>query len=392
MATIAAALALLAAPAQDFGVDWLDRVSHELREARPPLTNRPVQSRTEIGGLYYYDTNIFLESSDEESDSVAVGFVRGRMDYAEVQMDAALDFLLSYKRYLDEEDETDFEQRLFGRARYAGAQLQAEVAEVLRHESDPIDSVFAERAERWVSDTVPRLFYDFNNLFAAEAAGNIEVVRFEDDPFDDSDNVNIRADASLVYLGAGGIDFLGQAGWISIDYDSRSAVDADGSYARGGLRGDLSPQLLVEALGGWTKVTSDDLPSGENEEHSTGDAIVRVRYLAMDTLTLWGDYLRMITWAGGRDPFQVVNRWVGIVEWQYTDQIGLRARGQYDRADTALGLERTFWSASAGGTYRFREGVVLDVGITWRAGEVRDVPGGDDFDGMIFHAGLVATN
>ncbi len=389
------ALAYLAlAAAQDFAVDWLDRVNHEMREARPPFSNRPVQSRSEVGSMYYYDENIFLEEKDEESESVVVPFVHGRMEYAEVQLDMALDFLLSYKRYLDEDDETDFEQRVFGRLRYAGAQFQAELAEVLRHESDPIDSVFADRAERWVSDTVPTLVYDFNNLFSAEASANIEVVRFEDAPFDRSDNLNIRADASLVYRGAGGLEFLGQAGWISIEYDSSSGPPGSrGAYARGGMRGDLTPSLAVEALAGWTEVKSDTLPSGEKEELPTADALVRIKYLPMEQLTLWGDFTRMITWAGGQDPFQAVNRWVGIAEWQMNQQIGFRGRFQYDYAHTALGIERTFWSAGGSLTYRFREGVLFDAGVTWRAGEVSDVPGGDkEFEGAIFHVGLVATN
>jgi hypothetical protein len=379
-----------AARAQDFAQSWLDRVTHEAREAAPPSATA-AGVRFVLGALAYHDDNLYLEEDEEDDDWVIVPYLGGRVDYAEPSFDAAADALLSYKRYLDQEDESDDEERVYGRVRFAGAHLQLELAQIFRHESDPIDAVFAERAERFVSDTAPRVGVRFNNLYSMEASANVEWVRFLDDPLNDADNVNVRADLSFIYTGAGGIDFLGQGGVLAIRYRSSDGPpDVDGFYARAGLRGDVMPRLSVEALAGGTRAESDDLPGADSEEVSTADALVRLKYAATEQVTAWADYTRMVTFANP-DPFQVVNRWLGIVEYQGADRLVLRGRLQYDDVSGALGTDRTFFSAGASFSYLMEMRATLDGGVTWRTGEV-DVPGGTEFENLIFHVGVAFTN
>jgi hypothetical protein len=393
MTTTAALLLALAAP-QDFATDWLDRVTHEREQTKGPLPVRKVTHTMELGAIAYYDNNIFLEGEREDSNTVVTPFIRGRVEFSDLKMDLAADVLLSYKRYLQDEEESDDEERFWGRIRYVAAGWQAELVQIVRHESDPVDSVFSERVDRVVTDTVPRVEFDFNNLFGLELNADVQWVKFLEELLETSNNVNTRVDLGAVYHGAGGMDFLAQAGVLTITYqDGDGPPDAMGFYARAGFRGDVLPRISLEALAGATSVESDDFATRDGEELETGDALVRLRYTATETVTFWADYSRMITWSGPPDPFQTVNRWILLGEWKATQELSFRGRLQYDHVDTALGAERVFWSASFSGGYMFgTERVTIDLGVTWRGGDTRGVPGDNDFDDLILHLGIIATS
>jgi hypothetical protein len=396
-----ALLVFLAVPAtalaQDFGVEWIDRVTRERYQDRGPLKPKPVDVTFSGGVAVYHDDNIFLEERSEESDTITIPFAGARLEYSEPQFDAVADFLGNYKAYSDNDEVNDHEQRFFGRARYVGARLSGEAALLVRNESDPIDAVLIERAERLVADAAPRFTYDISRTLAFEGSANIEMVRFEENVFRAIENNNYRADGSLVYRLANGYDWLAQGGWILIDYEEKQSrggtADADGAYGRVGFRGEPNPRVSIEALIGVISVKSRKfLGTSEREEENTVDALVRTRWLPVERLTLGLDFTRTITFAGADDPFQIVNRFVGLAEYEAIENLRLRARVQYDRTQSALGIDRTFLSAGGGASYRFLEWISAEGGVTFRDGEVSgDVVTDTEFDNLIFHFGVVLT-
>ncbi len=398
-----ALVALLAL--QDFGVDWIDRVTRELQAERGPFDPRPLAWTASAGVAWYHDDNLFLEDSGEDSDSVLVPFARGRLDYQDPSVSLAADLLLDHKWYSDADDARGSEERFFGRAQYTEPFVSADLAVLLRRESDPVDAVFLDRADRFVSDVLPRLSIDVVETVALELSGHLQAVRFGEDALADaSDNFNFRADVTVVARTAGEIDLLLQGGWLGIRYrDHEDAAglptappDVDGFAVRAGFRGPLLPSLTLEALAGYVSVESDEfdllLAPGEREELPTADALVRARYQAGERLTLAAAYTRTISFAGGLDPFQVVNRALGTAELQATPEVSLRGRLQFDRTDSALGVERDYWSAGATLAYKPLEFVLLDAGATFRAGETRgDVLSSAEFDNAIFHLGAAVS-
>ncbi len=406
LATLAVLLSASAARAQDFGIEWIDRVTHEFQAGRGPLEPRALAYTATGGVAYYHDSNVFLEEDNEDSDSIIIPFVRGRIDYAEQNFEVAADLLLNYKWYSDEDDANDAEQRFFGRMQYADAGVSADLALLVRNESDPLNAVFIDRVERVVADVAPGVSVDLVEYLAVELAAAFQIVRFEDDILADrTDNESLRADLTVVYRSAWAIDFLLQGGVLAIRYtdaDDAAGVptappDVDGVYARGGFRGDVLADLHVQALAGWTKAESDDfdLAGGATafgQEHSTADVLLRARYDALETLSITGDYTRLIGFAGGQDPFQVVNRLLGILEYQASPEVSVRGRVQFDRVDSALGVDRDYVSVGGSASYRPVEYLTLDGGVTWRTGQVTgQVVAKQEFDDTIFHLGVAAT-
>ena len=80
--------------AQDFGARWIDRVSQEKLVPGDDLRDRPLTLTLEGGELYYFDDNIYLDRSNENSDSIFVTFLRARMDYAEPRFEAVVDAMI----------------------------------------------------------------------------------------------------------------------------------------------------------------------------------------------------------------------------------------------------------------------------------------------------------
>jgi len=377
--------------AQDFGVDWVDRVTHDREQARYPLSVRPVDTQLQLGALYTYDNNIFLEPSGERASNILIPFARGRVDYAAPRWDASADVLVDYKEYLQQRDESGDDERAYGRIRYAGPKFSAEAAEIFRHETDPVDVQFSERAERLVSSTTGRAGVEVAPGWTLEANALLGLVFFRDPVFNDSDNWSLRGDLTVAWRFAETLEALVQAGGYRIDYQEEGAPDATGWVVRVGLRGDPTPTLSVTALVGVTEVRSDPIPStGSAESARTGDISLNVRYEAAPGVVLWTDYTRQIGFGGPGDPFEIIDRWLALAEWQASSRVTVRGRIQYDRAHSALGLRRNYWSLGPSGTYAVSAFLQLEAGLAWRHGDL-GIPGDSIYSDVIAHAGVVLT-
>lgn len=411
MGKITVALAVLlavpaAAAAQDFGTEWLDRVIRERQQERGPLKPAPVEWTGSAGILAFLDNNIFLADKDGKTpgDLVVVPFVQGRMEYSEQRFEAVADVLLNYKGYadlnhdpsIDLQSARDYEQRFYGHARYLDARFTVGVDEILRHESDPVNVIFTNRAERVVSNTMAHATYDLTRTFAAEGHLDYQVVRFEKQPFAAlANNDSYRADVSLVYRQANGYDWLVQAGYTSIYY-TRSQTggappDSDGYYARAGFRGALTERLSIEALAGWITLKSDRYVGTPNrEDQSTADIAASVRYEATDAIRVNLDLNRTMGFAGAGDPFQTVTRFLAGLEWDATPEITIRARWQWDHAASIRGILREYQSYGLTGTYRLSEQFSIDGGGTWRTGNTHGAAStATEFENAIGHIGVV---
>ncbi len=396
---LAAFLAFLpaVAEAQDFGREWLDRVTHEVQSERGPLSTQPVEWHVVGGVEWYSDDNLFLTEKNEFDDSVIVPFAGATIEYSEPRFMVKADFLGNFKIYDDFEDGDDDEQRLYFVFRQTGNRYSLEIVEILQHLSDPLDVVFIDRAVRTTSTTIPRLAFDLNPLWSVEASANIGVVRYEDAAFARAiDNDNIRTDVTVVYHSPAGIQLMGQAGWQQISYRNSQAKgappDAWGYYIRGGARGELAQRLQVEAFVGGTHIESDYYAGTRiEEEDETMDAAVSFRYEAMQTLTFNLDLVRQFTFAGGADPYQVVNRVLFLANFEANAYVSFRARFQYDHADTATGVERDYAHVGGSVTIKPIAYALLDAGVSFRTGETDTGAASMEFDNVIFHAGAALT-
>lgn len=401
----AAVMALAATPvlAQDFGTDWIDRVSSELTQERGPLQARPWELHATGGVAYYFDDNIFLTEDDEVDDSIIIPFVRGTVSYVEPRFEFSGDLLVNYKYYADENDGdsdlSDDEERLYLRARQAGTRYSLEAAAILQRVSDPIGVVFADRAERTVANILPRMEFDLSRQWAVEASANYQVVRYDDgDLGDPLENNASRVEGALVYRAAGGYDVLAQVGWQDISYRAQEAQgappDAYGWYARLGWRGELMARLSIEAFVGFDHIESDYFAgTSVDQEDNTSGAYVNLKYEVSETVKFTAEYSRQFTFAGAGDPYQRIDRALAILDAELTPEVGLKGRFQYDHASSALSMERDYWSAGASAWWKPIAWMIVDAGITARAGSSENQAGTIDteYDNMIFHVGLAAS-
>jgi hypothetical protein len=102
----------------------------------------------------------------------------------------------------------------------------------------------------------------------------------------------------------------------------------------------------------------------------------------------WADYTCQIGFAEPGDPFEIIDRILAIGEWQATLELALRGRLEHDRAKSALGVERTWWSVGPTGTWSFTAHLKLDAGVAWRRGDL-GVPGPSVFGDVVAHLGVV---
>ena len=382
--------------AQDFGPGWLDRVTFDMQRERGPLEGRPLEIRTWVGAFFYHDDNVFLEEKNEDSDSVFIPYARVVLEYADPISDVRVDFTANHKIYSDLDDINDDEQRLFVRGRQSESDYSFEVAEVLRRESEPVDSLFLDRYKRLVSDTFARASVEVAPGWSAEATATLQVVNYERGPFDDTtNNNNVRAGGAVIYHTPEGIDLVGEGGYVGIFYradrEEGAPPDVWGYYGRGGVRGEPIPGLVVEALAGVSDVESDYFfGTTKSEEDTTLDASFRVSYEATPELTVNGAFVRRHTHGGNGDPFQTVNRAIARFVVEPYEMVTLIARGQADFVESALGVEREFFTAGVTATYEVMRYVVLDAGVTMRRGEVTEVVPPireSEFDNVIFYIG-----
>lgn len=376
----------------------MDRVTHRLDLERGPIDPQPVDVQAWGGVAYYFDDNIYLEDGDEDDSSIIVPFVRGRLTYQEMRLEAELDVLANHNFVIDETNETDDEQRAYGRIRQIDSNYFIEVAQLFQHVSAPLDVQFSDRADRFISNSSARFSYDISKETAVEGEGHFGVVRYEDEVLAHSlDNINGRVHGGLVWHGLYGYDYLVQAGYFAGEYLNDQTQGAPpeywGYYFRGGMRGQILPRLWVEALVGYTEVETDYfLGTTIDEDDSTADARVQAKYEASETVNLFANYRRFYTFAGSVDPYQLINRFNFIGEFALTEQIDARLRAQYDFADTASGIERSYIILGGSVSYSITPNIILDGGGFFRTGETEGaVVQSSEFDNFVVHVGLALT-
>src|SRR5579883_1159683 len=182
------------AAAQDFGQGWIDRITHEIEQERGPLTPKAFNWTADVGVEYAFDNNIFLTQTDKKSDSIIIPFVQAGLSYAEPHFDVEASLLADYKYYVKENPDDD-EERVFVRARQTSNRWNFEVSELFLNVSDPSGVLFLNRVSRIVSTTVPKIAVDLGRSFSFEVAGNIQIVRFGEQPYrDGQDNNNFSFD------------------------------------------------------------------------------------------------------------------------------------------------------------------------------------------------------
>ena len=382
------------AAAQDFGTQWIDRVTHQLLDYDAPLDPYPLSAQLSFGEVYTYDSNIFLTHTDRTNDSVFLTFGQVIVKYAEVNWDLEADLTVNYNAYVDTTDANTDEERFFGRVRMQGSTLSMQLSEVARRESSPTDVVFTDRARRFLSDTTPEVIFRLNDDFAMEGVSTIEYVHYQAAEFQPSDNINTHSIGTIAYsMKRNALDALVQVGYITINYtDSNSAPDARGWLMRIGVRGDVAPDLSVVLLAGVSDMGSEhDSITGEKTHLTTADVEVHIAYKALESVTAYADYTRRPGFSTNGASFQTVDSSSAILEYAAREDLKLRARLQYDRVHTSTGERRAYYSATLGPEYRLMERITLEAHATYRFGVT---PGSNDagsFTDAILSAGIAAT-
>jgi hypothetical protein len=398
-----AVLAILTCPAvvaaQEFGTEWIDRVTHERMQERGPIQPKAVVFTGVAGVEAYNDNNVFLDptTTNHRTSNVVVPFAGVRMDYAESQFEAEVDALGDWKWYSGYPHLSDFEEFLFGHARYVGSKVTLSFDELLRHTSDAVDAQFFQKARVLVSDSIGGGTVDIAKYFSVEAHIDYQVVRFDESPLSfQNDNENFRADATAVYRALNGMDWFLRIGYLDIYYDhlqqNGAPPDTKGYYTHVGFRGEPIQRLHLEAYAGWVGARSERFINTQTRsELTTFEGGAQLKYEATDKLTFYVDLNRYLTWAGSSDPFEVVNRAVGIAEYELIERLKLRARLQYDHVGLPISGTRNYKYAGISAAYEFTEHLGMDVGATYRTGDQEASTGSNRYKDSIVHAGLVIT-
>jgi len=391
-------LFLLALPAsaaaQDFGTEWTDRITHMILDDSSPLQASPLTLQFSVGEVYSYDSNIFLTDTKETNDSIFTTFGQVILKYAEVNWDAEADLMINYNAYADTSDASTDEERFFGRIRGHGATSTLQLTELARRESSPTDAVFAHRAARFVSDTIPEAVFRLSDTLWVEGTSTIEYVTYRNENFQTADNINSRSIGTLAYrTKRTGMDVLVQGGYLTIHYqDFDAPPDAYGWIARVGVRGDAAPDLHVSAVAGATHVASTNSSQiGRADPMTTMDAEFHLVYNLTDIFTLYADYSRRPGFSSGTSAYQIVGSADVILEYTPRDDLTLRARAQHDRVHTSDGERRAYFTTTVGPEYRILERLHVEAHATYRVGVAPDTGGAGSFNDLIFSAGIVGT-
>ncbi len=385
------ALAVSSAWGQDYGREWMDRVVRQLEQEKAPLSPKPLDVRFFAGERVFWDSNVYLQDEDEKDDTIFVTFGNVRLDYAEENFDAALDLQANYNYYVHEDDASGHEERLFGRARWAGSDVQVELSEIFRRESDPyIDPTIVERVERIVTTTVPRVSVWVTKVVMVEANGEIQYVKFDEDIFEGSDNLSWRAGLLGSYELPSGIQVLVDGGILGIDYtndptddEHPGMPDVEGYYVRGGFRGDAHQKLYMSLLAGVTRAASDSVSELgiKSQRRTTGDVSAILRFEASERVTIHFDFTRRVSF-GSWSSYAIVNRAAGGLDYAAAEKLKVTIRGQYDLVQSPDYADREYGSISAGANYTVFDNLVLDATATYRQGKI-DGTNIDFVDGII---------
>jgi hypothetical protein len=111
----------------------------------------------------------------------------------------------------------------------------------------------------------------------------------------------------------------------------------------------------------------------------------------MPILTFNVDYSRQFVFAGGVDPYQLVNRFLVLGGLELNEYVSAHARFQYDHSDAVSGVERDYFSTGGTLTVKPLPWVIIDGGVTFRSGEAELNNASTEYDNVIFHAGLAVT-
>ena len=377
--------------AQDPGLSWSDDVSHRIERTGPP-SPLPVDLQFFVGERYTHDSNIFLSPKPTTSDSILTSFGRVKLQYADTAVDIDSDLLADYNSFLQNHSVSADEERLYGRIRYTGSEVFAELGEVFRRESSPLDVVFPDRSRRTVSDTLPRIGLDWQKGGTIDASADIQDTQFQQQAFRIMNNLESRILLTVAQEIEGGMTLLLDGGYQSIHYASVSTVpDVEGYFARAGGHGELLPTVTVDARVGVTSVTTQTLPGTTDRiRHSTVDAEAHIRTEPNDRITLYADYTRRIVFGLG-EPFQTVDLADLIAEYAVDPDFKIRVRGQADRSHGSSGELRSYRQISLGASYTILGTMILDGDVTFRRGRSQQLAGQENFDDTLVSAGVAIT-
>ncbi|HLY10936.1 MAG TPA: hypothetical protein VKW04_16670 [Planctomycetota bacterium] len=367
------------AAAQDFGQDWIDRITHEAEQDRGPLSPKPFAWTADAGVQYAFDNNIFLTQSNKKSDSIVIPFVQAGLTYSESKFDIEANLLADYKYYVKENPDDD-EERFFIRARQTSSRWNFEISELFLNVSDPSGVLFLNRVKRVVSTTVPKVAVDVARNWSLELNGNIQLVRFQQKVYSDGqENNNFSVDAAAVYHTSYGFDALGVVGYYNINYLlSKLAFggtpDAFGYYGKVGFRGNIVERLSLEGTLGYSTVVTDFFPATGTSIHS-GTMVfnANLKYEASDKVNFYLDGIRMYAFEGFGDPYQLISTFAFLAEVQLTEQLKFRGRLQFDYSESALHVTRDYLNANAGLSYKFSSHWLLDGSAGYRWGKTENV-------------------
>jgi hypothetical protein len=385
------------AAAQDFGQEWIDRITHEQQQERGPLSPKAFNWTGDVGAQYAYDNNIFLTQTGKKSDNIIIPFVQAGLSYAEQRFEVEASLLANYKIYTKNEDTSHDEERFFLHARQVGNRWNFEVSQLFVNVSDPSGVVFLNRVTRNVSTTTPKVAFDIARNWTFELDGAIQTVRFVDQFYSQGqENDNFRIAGSLVYRTSLGFDLVGQFGYYHVNYlqprdEPHGTPDFFGYIATGGFRGQIFERLSLEGQIGYMSAQTDFFPNGAVINDSNLTVTANFRYEASQTVTFFLDFQRLYTFNGFGDPFQLVNSAVIIGQLEMSEGFTLRARAQYDRSESALKQNRDYLNGNVGASYKIGSHWLIDGSAGYRWGKTDSGPAETKFNDVLFQLGVAFT-
>jgi hypothetical protein len=238
--------------------------------------------------------------------------------------------------------------------------------------------------------------FDIGKNWAMELNGNVQFVRFEDKAFNSQENNNFTVDFSVIYRTPWAFDVLAQFGYQNITYiedqQTGGSPDAFGYYYRAGFRGNVIERLYLEAVAGWQTIESDFfIATGNDLRDGTATGYINLRYEATEKLNLFFDAARQYAFNGFGDPYQLLNliQIYGAYDW--TEKLRVTARLFWEHSNSALQVSRTYYGASLSANYKVLAHLIIDGGVTYRAGTTESPVAGSadlDFNDFILSIGV----
>jgi len=284
---------------------------------------------------------------------------------------------------------------VYFRARQTSSRWNFEISEIFQNVSDPAGLQFLDRVSRIVSDTIPKVAFDVGKNWAFELDGNVQIVRFQDKAFNSEENNNFVVNGAVVYRTPWAFDLLAQFGYFDINYiqdqASGGTPDTFGYNYRAGFRGYVIERLYLEALAGWSVVDSDFfVTTGNGLRNGTATGFINLRYEATEKLNLFFDASRLYTFVGFGDPYQLLNTLQIYGAYDWTEKLQVAVRLFFEHSNSALQVSRSYYGASISGSYKILSHLIVDGGVTYRAGTTVSPSGAgkNDFNDLILSVGI----